>query len=261
MEARAQTLNRLLAVIVLCVTAQTGWAQAAAGAGGSLEPRMLVDTPTAGMPDKGSVTFDVDFYQEGGVLFGITAGVFDRLSFGISYGGSRLIGAESPSMNELPGINLKVRIVEESIMLPAIALGFDSQGRDGFLKDQDRYRIKSPGFYAVASKNYLLLGYFSIHGGVNYSLERADNDRDINLFAGVEKTIGPVVSLVAEYNIGTNDNSGNAIGKGRGYLNAGLKVSLGNGLTLGVCLKDIIRNARGLEVANRTVRIEYAQPL
>jgi hypothetical protein len=94
---------------------------------------------------------------------------------------------------------------------------------------------------------------------VNYSLERGDDDRDVNIFAGAEKTLGPIFSLVAEYNLGLNDNSGKAIGKGRGYVNAGLKVSLGNGLTLGVNMKDIIKNGRNITVANRTVRIEYAR--
>jgi hypothetical protein len=234
-------------------------AQGAAGTAGGQEPRSLVDIPTAGMLGKGTFAMDVDFYQEGGVLFGISAGIFERLSFGISYGGSRLIGAQSPIMNEIPGINLKIRVVEENMVFPAIAIGFDSQGKDGYIKEQSRYLIKSPGFYAVASKNYLLLGYFSIHGGVNYSLERGDDDRDVNIFAGAEKTLGPILSLVAEYNLGLNDNSGKAIGKGRGYVNAGLKVSLGNGLTLGVNMKDIIKNGRNITVANRTVRIEYAR--
>jgi hypothetical protein len=234
-------------------------AQGAAGTDGGLEPRFLVDLPTAGMLDKGTIGLDVDFYQEGGVLFGLSAGILDRLSFGISYGGSRLIGASSPEMNELPGVNVRIRVIEESLLLPAIVLGFDSQGKDGYLKDLDRYRIKSPGLFAVASKNYSLMGYFSIHGGANYSFERADDDRDFNVFAGVEKTLGPILSLVAEYSLGMNDNSGKAIGKGRGYLNAGLRIALGSGLTLGVNLKDIIKNGGDITVANRTVRIEYAR--
>lgn len=233
--------------------------QGAAGSKGQLEPRFVVDVPTAGMLDKGSMALDVDFYQEGGVLFALSAGVLDRLSFGISYGGSHLIGASSPVMNEIPGVNVKIRIIEESVALPAIAIGFDSQGRDGYIKGLDRYTVKSPGLYAVASKNYTLLGFFSLHGGINYSFERADDDKDFNLFFGAEKTIGPILSLVLEYNLGINDNSGNAIGKGRGYVNAGLRCGLGNGLTLAVHLKDIVQNSRELTVANRTVRLEYAR--
>jgi hypothetical protein len=258
-EAHTQRVRALLLAFLLLASGHHAMAQGAAGTAGGQEPRFLVDVPTAGMLGKGTFALDVDFYQEGGVLFGISAGVLDRLSFGISYGGSRLIGAQSPVMNEIPGINVRIRVVEESMVFPAIAIGFDSQGKDGYIKEQDRYLIKSPGFYAVASKNYLLLGFFSIHGGVNYSLERGDDDRGVNFFFGAEKTIGPILSLVAEYNLGLNDNSGNAIGKGRGYVNTGLKVSLGNGLTLGVCLKDIIKNGRDITVANRTARLEYAR--
>ncbi|HSQ75733.1 MAG TPA: YjbH domain-containing protein [Bacteroidota bacterium] len=259
MEAHTTGIKYRAAIVLLLVLAGQAWGQGTAGTGGGLEPRFLVDVPTAGMLDKGTVALDVGFYQEGGVLVGISAGILDRLSFGISYGGSKLIGSSKPEMNEIPGINVRIRIIEESLAFPAIALGFDSQGKDGYLKDEDRYRIKSPGFFAVASKNYALLGFFSLHGGVNYSLERADDDKDINLFVGAEKTIGPFVSVVAEYNIGMNDNSGNAVGRGRGYLNAGLKISLGSGLTIGVNLKDFIKNGRDITVANRTVQLEYAR--
>jgi len=258
-EAHPPRVRWFLVVVLLCVCVHYGAAQGAAGTSGGQEPRFLVDVPTAGMLDKGNFALDVDFYQEGGVLLGMSVGVFERLSFGISYGGSRLIGSASPVMNDIPGVNLRVRIIEENMVFPAIVLGFDSQGKDGYIKGQDRYRSKSPGFFAVASKNYLLLGYLSLHGGVNYSLERADGDKDPNVFLGVEKTIGPILSFVLEYNLGLNDNSGDAIGKGRGYVNAGLKVSLGNGLTLGVNMKDIIKNGRDITVANRTVRLEYAR--
>jgi len=233
--------------------------QGSAGSAGNIEPRYLVDIPTAGMLGKGMFDLDVDFYQQGGVVFGLSAGVLDRLSFGLSYGGSNLLGSDEPVMNPIPGVNFKIRVIEENVVLPAIAIGFDSQGKDGYLKDLDRYVIKSPGFYAAASKNYLLLGFFSLHGGVNYSLERGDDDKDVNFFVGVEKTIGPVVSVMLEYNLGSNDTNGDAPGRGRGYLNTGLKCSIGGGLTIGVNLKDLLKNGNTVHVGNRTVRIEYAK--
>jgi hypothetical protein len=96
---------------------------------------------------------------------------------------------------------------------------------------------------------------------VNYSLERDDGDRDINFFAGVEKTIGPVISVMMEYNFALNDNDGMALGKGRGYLNAALKWSVGGGLTLGLNLKDLLNNSGSdVTIANRTVTIEYVRP-
>jgi hypothetical protein len=235
-------------------------AQGSAGTSGKLEPRVLVDVPTAGMLDKGSFAIDLSFYQEGGILFGLSAGIFNRLSFGISYGGSRLIGSQDPILDELPGVNLKIRVLEETPLLPALAIGFDSQGKDGYLKELRRYVIKSPGLYAVLSKNYLFLGYLSLHGGVNYSFEQNDDDRDFNAFLGLEKTLGPVFSLVTEYNLAFNDNSGHAIGRGRGYLNAGFRWTVGSGLTLTVNLKDLTSNGGDVRVANRTISLECIQP-
>jgi hypothetical protein len=249
----------LTGILLFCAGVAAN-AQGSAGSSAKLEPRYLIDIPIAGMVDRGSFAVDIDFYQSGGVLAGFTVGVLDRLSLGLSYGGSKLIGGEPPVMNDLPGVNVKFRLLEEGFLFPALALGFDSQGKDGYIKSLNRYAIKSPGFYAVISKNYATLGFLSLHCGVNYSLERADGDRDPNVFAGIEKTIGPVVSLMAEYNLGLNDNDGNAIGRGKGYLNAALKISLGGGVTLGVNFKDLARNAEDVDVANRTVRIEFSRP-
>ena len=246
--------------LALLSAPREGVAQGSAGSSARLEPRYLIDMPTAGMIDRGSYAVDCDFYQGGGMLVGVSVGVLDRLSLGLSYGGSKLIGGEPPVMNDLPGFNVKVRVVEEGFIFPALAIGFDTQGKDGYIKNLNRYAIKSPGFYAVISKNYPTLGFLSLHGGVNYSLERGDGDRDPNVFAGIEKTIGPVVSVMAEYNLGLNDNDAQAIGRGKGYFNLSLRVSLGGGVTLGVHFKDLARNAEDLDVANRTVRIEFARP-
>jgi len=259
-EARASRIihrGLVLAGLLICIAGRAA-GQGAAGTDGTLEPRYLVDMPTAGMPDKNTMTLDVNFCQEGGVLVGIGVGVLDRFSFGISYGGSRIIGSDSPVMNPVPGVNIRVRILEEGMALPALVLGFDSQGKDGYLKDLSRYQVKSPGLFAAASKNYRFLGFLSFHGGVNYCFERADGDRDINAFVGIEKTIGPVVSVVGEYNFATNDNGDRALGKGYGYINIAFRLMLGNGLTLSANFKDMVKNGSTVTVANRTVGLEYS---
>ena len=235
-------------------------AQGSAGSSGKLEPRFLVDMPTAGMVDKGSYAADIDFYGGGGVLLAFSVGILDRLTAGLSYGGSKLIGGGTPEMNDAPGVSVKVRLLEEGMFLPALAIGFDTQGHDGYIKSLDRYVIKSPGFLAVVSKNYAVLGFLSLHGGVNYALERADGDRNVNAYVGAEKTVGPFVSVLLEYNAGLNDDSGNAVGKGRGYVNAAARISLGGGFTLGVNFKDLTKNGSDVEVADRTVHIEYSRP-
>ncbi|MGA9116248.1 MAG: hypothetical protein WB626_05680, partial [Bacteroidota bacterium] len=171
-------------------------AQGSAGTEANIEPRRIVDLPTAGILPASTAALEADLYQEGGVLLGVELGLFDRLHAEIWYGGSRVVGTDDPAMNRAPGFHLKVRVLDESPVLPAVAIGFDSQGKDGFLKDLNRYRLKSPGFYAALSRNYALAGHLSIHGGVNYTLERGDGDRDVNLFAGAEKSLGPALSLL-----------------------------------------------------------------
>lgn len=222
-----------------------------------MEPTMLIDKPTAGMLKRGGYLGGINMYQSGGVLFHVAVGVWDRFMFGISYGGTSIIGEQRTRMNPLPGVNVKIRIIDESVELPAIAFGFDSQGRDTYVDSLDRYSIKSPGFFAAASKNYSFMGNLSFHGGVNLSLERDDGDKDLNLYAGIEKSAGKDVSLMLEYDFAANDNHGNAIGRGRGYLDFGLRWSIGSGLVLGFNLKDILQNQRGITFANRTVQLDY----
>lgn len=250
---------RNIVAAALIVLPTVGVGQGSAGSDSRFEPRYLVDIPTAGILHGGSYALDINFYQEGGALLGFTVGFLDRLNLGLSYGGSKLLGAQNPVMNEAPGLSLKVRVIEENLILPAIAIGFDSQGKDGYLKSLSRYTVKSPGLFAVGSKNYTMAGFFSVHGGVNYSFERADGDKDFNIFIGAEKTLGPFISILAEYNLAANDSDGNAIGKGRGYLNAGLKGALGSGLTLGVNLKDLAKNGNNVNVGNRTITLEYVK--
>lgn len=254
-------LNRLFAfsVAVSVALSNISHAQGSAGSEGNIEPRFLVDIPTAGLLDRGSFAFDVNFFQAGGVVLGLSAGVLDRLNFGISYGGTNIIGSEPPLWNKLPGVNIKFRLFDESEVVPAIAIGFDSQGKETYIDSLERYTIKSPGFFAVGSKNYAILGFLSIHGGINYSLERKDGDKDINAFIGAEKTIGEDISIMLEHDFGFNDSHREALGRGRGYLNFGVRWSLGSGFTFGFDLKDIIKNQRHITIGKRTMRLEYVR--
>ncbi len=232
-------------------------AQGSAGTDAALESRYLIDLPTAGMLSHGSIAFDADFFQSGGVLAGISIGAFDRILLGVSYGGANIIGTESPVWNATPGFQLRARLLEESIALPAIAIGFNSQGKEIYIDQLGRYAIKSPGFYAVASKNYRAYGFLSFHGGINYSLERGDGDSDVNFFFAAEKTVGPFLSLLGEYNLGMNDSNKEALGRGRGYVNFAIRTSLGNGLSLSIGLKDLIKNQQNITIANRVIQLEY----
>ena len=252
MKIRILLFLTLTAALYFPVSAQSN-----AGEGATYEPTMLIDKPTAGMLSKGGYLVQAGFFQRGGVLFGVSVGLLDLFSFGISYGGTEIIGSNEPTMNPLPGVNVKLRLFDESTIIPAIAVGFDSQGKEPYLDGLDRYSIKSPGFYAVASQNYAMMGNLSVHGGLNYSTERNDGDKDLSAFVGAEKSLGSAVSFLAEYDFAINDNNGRAVGKGRGYLNFGLRWSWGKGLVVGFDLKNITKNQDNVSVGNRTLQIEY----
>jgi hypothetical protein len=238
------------------------FSQGTAGDKAPYEYRYLIDMPTAGILDKGFVGVVADILPAGVLISRIEVGVFDNISFGISYGGSNVIGAGKPDWYELPGINIRFRIVDETVALPSITLGFDSQGKGQYFDKENRYAFKSPGFFGAVSKNFALLGFLSVHGSANYSLEGDDGDNFVNLMAGIEKTLGPNLSLIMDYDFTLNDNTTKIFGDGNGYLNVGLRWSLGEGFTIGFDLRDLLDNKRwNPSTADRALRIEYIKSI
>lgn len=236
---------------IIFFTATIIAAQGSAGTNAKFEYRSLVDLPSAGILEKGYVGVSMDVLPAGVVISKIEVGVFDNFSFGISYGGANIIGRGSVDWYNLPGVNIRFRIIDENEGFPALTIGFDSQGKGEYAEGKNRFAIKSPGFFAAAAKNFELLGYLSIHGIVNYSLERDDNDKDLNIGVGIEKTIGGRVSVVAEYDFGINDNNPASFGAGKGYLNMGLRWSVGDGFTIGVNFRDLLDNKNDALQSNK----------
>lgn len=233
-----------------------------AGTAAGVESLYLIDMPTAGILHNGMIAMNAHFYENSGVLMSLEAGAFNRLTFGLSYGGTNVIGSGKVDWNKLPGVNIRFRLIDETTGFPAITFGYDSQGKDAYLPQYDRYLYKSPGFFAAASKYFNMLGYLGIHGGVNYSLENGDGNKNLNFYVGADKTIGRDISVVAEYNFGLNDNfpDSTALSRtGPGYLNAGIKWSVGNGFTVEFDYKNLfnLRKTGSL----RTIRIEYVQSM
>lgn len=250
--------------IAILLTTMLGaglFAQGYSGDAAASELTSLVDKPTAGMLKRASYLVSSNFFQEGGMLLGISVGVFDRFMFGISYGGTDIIGPNPIRMNPLPGVQAKVRVFNEGPLLPAIVVGFDSQGKEPYIDSVGRHAIKAPGAYVAASRNYAFLGNLSVHGGINFTTERKDGDKDMNVYLGAEKSIGEDISILAEYDFGFNDDHGRAVGRGRGYLNLALRWHWGKGLVVGFDLKNIIKNQQNVSVGNRLLQIDYVGTL
>jgi hypothetical protein len=247
-------INILLLIILIYIPI---YSQGTAGDLAKYEYRYLIDMPTAGILEKGVVGVTTEILPEGVLIEVIEAGVFENVSIGISYGGSNLIGSGKVDWYNWPGVSIRARVIDETTLMPAIALGFDSQGKGVYDDSTDRFSIKSPGFFAAVSKNFDFLGYMSLHGSVNYSLEGNDGDNFVDVRTGVEKTLGSSFSLLVEYDFALNDNNSD-FGSGKGYLNAGIRWSPGPGFTVGFDLRDLLSNkASSKNAADRSLKVEF----
>jgi len=220
----------------------------------AFELNTLIDSPTAGILQQGEAEISAKIYKNNGLLIGTRVGLFPRFMFGVNYGAEEIVGNEDPQWHDRVEFNAKIRLMDESNQLPAIAIGYDSQGHGNY--NNSRYDIKSKGVYLTASKNFFLLGNLGIHGGINYSLETEDNDDEPNLFFGFDKTIGDMVVLLAEYDTGWNDNDADVM-KGRGFFNASLDLHFTESLILKVSFYDLLLNNINTRGCDRSITLLY----
>ena len=220
----------------------------------AFELNTLIDTPTAGILQQGEAEITAKIYKNNGLLIGTRVGLFPRFMFGVNYGAEEIVGNADPQWHDRVEFNAKVRLLDESNQLPAIAIGYDSQGHGNY--DNRRYDIKSKGVYLTASKNFFLFGNLGIHGGINYSLETDDNDDEPNLFLGFDKTIGDMIVLLAEYDTGWNDNETNLV-KGRGFFNASIDLHFTESLILKVSFYDLMLNNVNTQGCDRSITLIY----
>jgi len=233
--------------------------------------RWLIDTPTAYMLPRGS--FDMDFrtFPTGGVQTAINIGLADRFSLGLAYGGAKILSEEVPIWNPRIEFQIRYMLIEEYRSFPQITVGYSSVGyglyqeKDDIDYRENRYLVKSPGFYLSVSKRYpIYASYFSLHGGINYSMEN-DIDSDPNFFAGALADLGYNMIFLAEYDFAINDNkSAGIFGRGRGYLNLGLAWYITSELQLEFDFKNLLLNRRpsqpgGDLVIDREIRLIYLQ--
>jgi outer membrane receptor protein involved in Fe transport len=223
-----------------------------------VELRDLVDSPTAGLLAKWNYAVDLCLFPEGGVLAKVSFGLLSRLTVGLSYGGLKIIGEGEVDWNPRMAFQGKLRIVDESFVLPAVAFGFDSQGYGTYTDTLERYQIKSKGIYAVLSKSFWMLGPLGFHAGANYSLEEKDGDSDLSFFAGLDKDLVAGFVLLADYDLATNDDDGDgSFGAGNGYLNAGLRWTFADKLSIEFDFKNLVDNREDAPHVSREIRIIY----
>lgn len=222
--------------------------------------RTVVDTPTAGLIPKGSYAFGVRLSPNGTMAGELVIGVFDRFELGVSYGGTNIIGSGDVDWYPRVEFQAKYRLIDEAVGFPAVALGYNSQGYDGYNHTLERYTVKSKGFYGVLSKNYSFLGDLGLHAGLGMSMEgTGDDEREPDLFIGITKSLNPDFIIMLEYDLPiSNDSIAESLDQGEGYFNVGARVKFVEHLFIEVDFRNINENAR---YNNRTVQIVYESPL
>ena len=247
-------------------------------------PLNLVSIPTAGTLPRGSFTLESLIIKNGGIVPRLSVGFTDNFTVGVSYGVQNLIGDTKPSINKTtPEVQIKYRIFDESEKMPALVYGLDTQGRGEFHKQDsilsisgksdstqtlNRYDQKAWGMYIVFSKNWNLMGNLGIHAGISKSLsENDDGDKDLNVFFGFDKELNRSFSLLVEYDAALNDNlteddygaiKNITFGRGKGYLNAGVRWAISSNLMLEVNFNDINQNTEA-EYTNREIKVIYSE--
>ncbi len=256
-----------------------------------LPPANLVTIPTAGTPQRGQFEVELLMQRDGGVLGRLGVGFSDRFSLGLSYSVQHFIGDDEITYQPLPEAQLKYRLIDETFSLPAVAIGLDSQGRGAFWNaeldtvggapaiNMARYDVKAIGIYIVMSKNWQILGNFGSHLGISRNVRETDEIErdDLNIFLGLDKDIIPGLGVFLEYNAGLDDNgysdydaedpevfeealNGLTVGRGVGYLNAGIRWHVSPGFYLEVDLNDIMVNKGGdVEYFSRELKVVYSE--
>ena len=245
-----------------------------------VQPRKLVDAHTAGILPQKTFSVECHVYPNGrapdttvsaeygypgsGVTLGVAVGVFTWLNLGISYGGDGIIGRNGIRPNPHVGGMIKIRVLEETYYLPALAFGVDNQGYGGIAQGYIGYINKSPGVFIATSKNYLLFTKLQIglHGEVNYSFEDWEKYRWPDCFVGLDLGFTDNFAVAAEYDVGLLDNDLNPL---HGYLNLGFRWALNARFYIEFDAKDILQQRRVESTGerlgwSRELKFSYVQP-
>ncbi len=232
------------------------FSQASAGSKARFESRFVIDMPNAGVLPKENYSLNSLVQPNGTTLFDISYALFTNFNVGISYSANNLIGTGNIDFQKYPALNLKYRLFDETLTIPALVLGFSNQGRGDFIKNSNRNQIISPGLYFAASKNYKwYIGFIALHAGINYSFDNGIDSKIINAYFGLEQSLGSQFALALEYNGNFNEKTSN-ISNG-GLLNSAFRWSVSSNVTIELQLKDLLKNQKSNQNYIRAFGFEY----
>jgi len=210
----------------------------------------LVDQPDIVVPEHGTYTIQLRFGPRGEIIGYGNLGLWNRLSLGLSYGASNLIGAGNPEFYSQPGIQIRILAIEPGLVVPAVIFGFDNQGYGTY--DDSRYEIMSKGLYCQVGEIFEYPGLkIKPSLGLNYCFEE---DGRLDLFGGVMFQFGSSTQFLADYSPNLSDPND----QNKGYMNLALRFVFYEQLFFEFALRDLLDNS-GLQDTqlNRLIKISF----
>ncbi len=208
----------------------------------------MIDQPDIYFLKHGNYSLQMRFGPVGEIIGYAHIGLWDRFSFGLSYGASNLIGAGNPEFYKEPGIQARILLIEQSFMVPGVIIGFDNQGYGEY--DSTRYDIMSKGLYCQIGEVFEYPGLEIVPNlGINYSFEQ---DGRFDIFGGIRFGVGST-HIIIDYSPNLYDNRD----QNKGYLNTGIRFVFYEQLFFEFALRDLLDNSDRNQQLNRMIKIGY----
>jgi hypothetical protein len=201
----------------------------------------VIDTPTSEMLDYGMYDLGFRLFSDGGILTKLNFGVFKVVDLGFGWEVNKVIGTQDTSVSP-PALAVKIKAYEGSMVLPAIAIGYDGQGYF-YDKDAGQFIQREKGIYLVLGREMFFPGLAVNFGGNIYDFRNSQVFGFLNATYNIDKKF----YFLAEY-----DNL-HYLPDAR--LNLGVKMLINDDLNIDLAGRDI--GAGGARMTERIVRINY----
>jgi hypothetical protein len=250
-------MKKLLLIVIFISTGFNLFAQSSAGSKTIYDARFIVDMPTAGVLPVKTLSGYGMFFSSGGLFLAFDIAVIKNVNIGLSYSGINLLGEGDVILQKWPGFDIRWRIIDEKKFMPAILVGVSNQGRGKYYKEYKRFQTMAPGVYGAVSKSFTwALGYFALHGGINYSWEQPSGQYVPNLWLGFEHSVGHRVSIHLEFNPNLADTKEDVMSN-RLLLNAEIRWSVFRGVTLEFIMHDLFNHTKNNSGFERWIGVEF----
>ncbi|MBR3604091.1 MAG: hypothetical protein IKL48_05425 [Elusimicrobiaceae bacterium] len=155
---------------------------------------LLLDVPTANVLDKYQASLLTRSYANGTIMESLDFGVIPQVNIGVSLAVYELVGSSDDIKVLDPDFQVKWKVFDGSLYLPAVAIGYDGR-RYGYNKKTKDYLDDRKGGYITLTRELFT-------PGLNFSLgaNLSDFDRhDIYAFTGMSWNLKEYFSFLAEW--------------------------------------------------------------